>query len=209
MLVTIERIWIHIKPMKGLFFIPLAVYYLLLPSAAYELQKSPVYVAAGMAGALQEYVYTYAPAVSTFWLFLCLSEYIHGQGGELLWNPSAMTGLVIGIYLFQAVCLLPAAVWAGQDDGIMDLILQMFMIIFFMHGFSYFLCMVTRNVAAAVFVVLVYSVLSMAHIGTHSFWFQYSVLDQTDWISYGCTYLLAGAVFIPAAHIVAGKRAAG
>lgn len=205
---TVERIWIHIKSMRGLFFLPLAVYYLLIPFAAYVLQKSPLYEVAGMAGALKDYVYPYVPAVSVFWLVLCFAEYIQGQGGELLWNPSAMTGLAAGIYLLQLVCLLPAFVLAGQNDRIMDLLLQMLVIIFFMHGLAYFLCMVTRNTAASVFVVLVYSVLSMAHIGTHSQWFQYRTLDRTDWIFYGCGYLLAGILLFAAAHMIAKKRPA-
>lgn len=203
-----ERIWIHIKAMRGIFFVPLAVYYLLIPFAAYELQKSPHYEVAQMAGALQEYVYTYVPAVSTFWLFLCLAEYIQGQGGELIWNPSAMTGLAAGIYLLQFACLLPAFLLAQQNDEIVDLLLQMIIIIFFMHGLAYFLCMVTRNIAAATFVVLVYSIFSMANIGSRSLWCQYRVLDRTDWTGSGCGYLLAGILFFAAAHVLAGKRPA-
>lgn len=203
-----ERIWIHIKAMRGLFFVPLVVYYVLIPFAVYVMQQSPYYENAGIASILKEYVYTYVPAVSTLWLFLCLAEYIQGQGGELLWNPSVMTGLAIGIYLLQMICLLPALVLTLQESRITDLILQMFVIIFFMYGLSYFLCMVTRNTAAATFVVLLYSIISVAAIGDSSLWYQYRVLDRTDWIGFGCGYLLAGVLLFLAAYIVAKKKPA-
>lgn len=208
MITVFERIRIHIKAMRGMFIIPLAVYYILIPFAAYKLGKSPVYETAGMAALFGEYMYNYVPAVSTLWLFLSLREYVQGQGGELLWNASAMTGLSFGIYLLQFICLLPALILAQKDTELTGLVLQMMVIIFFMHGLAYFLCMVTGNIAAATLAVLVYSIFSTAVIGTHSFWYQYSVLHRTDWLVYGCGYFLAGCLFFMAAHAVAKIRPA-
>ena len=197
----IERLLLQVKEMKWLFLMPLVVYYALFPLLIYGYVKNP-FARIDQITVLYDISYTFVPILAVWWIFLFLREIVEGNGREILLLGGGVTSMLGLFYVLHSICMLPIFLFFDNtNDVITTLYLQMVIITFFMYGLAYLLCVLLKNVAIPILLVLIYSIFSTSSFEmlTH---FKYGILkDTTDWLSYGMIFLIVGIVFWCVGHV--------
>lgn len=199
MINILERTALQIKSMKLLFFVPILVYYLIIPLCVYGYTRNPI----GTVHLFTKFAdvgYTFVPIVSIWWIFLYLREVVEGEGKEIFILGGGITPVLINFYILHSVCMFPVFFFFDDKDGsVMDFYLQMLVITFFMYGLMYLLSVVIRDIAISLLVVLIYSIFSTSYTDVFN-WLQYGNMNNVDWLEQACVFLLMSIVFWVFAH---------
>lgn len=185
----IERVYMHAKGMKYLFFVPFIVYYLLLPFTIYAYKQNPIGNVEVITIA-SEFCYNFVPVISTWWIYMYFIESAEGEGREILILGKGITATVFAFYLLNAVSFIPICLVLNNREGAgITLMLQLLVITFLMYGVAYFLSFLLKSIAVSVFIVLCYSVFAVSYADILEILQYGRMLGNVDWI--GNTIILS------------------
>lgn len=170
----LERCYLQAKNMKWLFFVPLAVFYILVPLMAYASTLRPINPW-NLGDSLVDVSYLLVPVFSVWWLYLSLKEYLEGEGNELLVLSGGVGAVTAVFFCLTMVSWLPVFLfYDNSTDEITTLFLQMAVASFLMYGVVLAAAFLFRSVAAAILVALCFAV-----FGTSS------AVEELSFIKYG------------------------
>lgn len=155
-----ERTWLQIKGMKAMFLIPFVGYYVLIPLGVWAMSHSTEFV---LSDAITQMSYLLVPFLSTWWIYLISKEYVEGDVREVLLFDTGRTTNMLIYEIMNMLCVVPlfyVKVSYKFYPDILSLIEQLLIISFFMGGMAYCLCCVIKNITGAMFVIMLYSMIS-------------------------------------------------
>lgn len=164
-----ERTWLQIKGMKAMFAIPFVGYYVLIPLGVWAMSYSVDFV---LSDAIAQMCYLLVPFLSTWWIYLMAKEFVEGSGREVLLSSS---GGLINMLIYEFInmlCVIPlfyVRVSYIFYPDVLYLIEQLLIISFFMGGLAYCLCYLLKNITVAMFVIVLYSLISNYHFSNERF----------------------------------------
>lgn len=164
-----ERTWLQIKGMKAMFAIPFVGYYVLIPLGVWAMSYSVDFV---LSDAIAQMCYLLVPFLSTWWIYLMAKEFVEGSVREVLLSSS---GGLINMLIYEFInmlCVIPlfyVRVSYIFYPDILYLIEQLLVISFFMGGLAYCLCYLLKNITVAMFVIVLYSLISNYHFSNERF----------------------------------------
>lgn len=191
----LERCYLQAKNMKGLFFVPLVVFYIVIPLMAYAYTLSPL-TPQDVNITLAEVSYLLVPVFSVWWLYLSLKEYLEGEGNELL-VMSGGVGVVSGVFFCATVMsYLPVFLFYDNSmDEITDLFLQMVVVSFLMYGVVLASAFLFRSVAVAILATLCYAILGTSAVEGLSLIVYGRMQGRVMWFHEAIPLVVLGVVF--------------
>lgn len=111
---NLNLLWLtyyHLKSLRFLYWVPLAVLFLLLPVLSIEHVHSTGMSETTFLKTFME-LQRYVPFMATWWILFGLREYAEGNGKELLYvyKPSLLPDFFFHLYLVCAACSRPFCV---------------------------------------------------------------------------------------------------
>ena len=190
----LEQCYMQAKNMKILFFVPLAVFYIVIPLMVYAFTLNPL-GPQDPNTSLVDVSYLLIPVFSVWWLYLSLKEYLEGEGNELL-VMSGGVGAVSGVFFCAAVVSwLPVFLFFDNSkDEITALFLQMIVASFLMYGVVLAASFLFRSVAAAILAALCYAILGTSSVDKFSF-IKYGSMNDIMWFDSALPLIGLGIVF--------------
>lgn len=165
----LERCYMQAKNMKGLFFVPLAVFYIFIPLMAYAFSSNRLFPF-DLNTSLVDVSYLFVPAFSVWWLYLSLKEYLEGEGNELLVMSGGVGAVSAVFFCATVVSWLPVFLFYDDSTGeITDLFMQMIVASFLMYGVVLAVSFLFRSVATAILAALCYAILGTSAVEKFSF----------------------------------------
>lgn len=155
-----ERTWLQIKGMKTMFAIPFVGYYVLIPLGVWAMSHSMNFV---LSDAIAQMCYLLVPFLSTWWIYIISKEYVEGNGREVLLSSHGRLANMLIYECINMLCVIPlfyVRVSYIFYPDVIYLMEQLLVISFFMGGLAYCLCYVLKNITAAMFVIVMYSLIS-------------------------------------------------
>lgn len=155
-----ERVWLHIKSMREMFFVPLFGYFVLIPLGVWALSFEPEFY---LSSSISELCYLLVPFLSTWWIYLLLREYAEADGREVLILGKGTLFSAAVFCLLNTMCVLPllwVPVGYQYQNSIYYLVIEMMIVSFFMCGLVYFLVHFTKNITISMFIIVLYCALS-------------------------------------------------
>ncbi len=191
----LERCYLQAKNMKWMFFIPLIVYYILIPLMAYTYTLGPR-TPEDINATLVDVSYLYVPVFSVWWLYLSLKEYLEGEGNELLVMSGGIGAMSAVFFCATVVSYLPVFLFYDNSmNEITDLFLQMAVASFLMYGVVLAAAFMFRSVAVTMLITLCYAILGTSSVEEFSFieygHMQWSVM----WFHEALPLVVLGIVF--------------
>lgn len=176
-------VWIQWKGMKKIKYIPFLVNYILLPATILVLKRLPdssypeIYI--------EELVFLFIPALSTWWPVCILQEYIEGDGAETLrlYERSKLADVCAYLLLYY-LCIIPLIVCLMNlfPDIEPEIYLRLLTQCIFSVGAVYMFSFMFHSITAAFIPVLAYDLfagnriyrllesINMANIETSGFY---------------------------------------
>lgn len=181
--------------MKGLFFVPLVVFYIVIPLMAYAYTLSPI-APQELNITLEQVSYLFVPVFSVWWLYLSLKEYLEGEGNELL-VMSGGVGAVSGVFFcVTVISYLPVFLFYDNSmDEITNLFLQMTVASFLMYGVVLAAAFLFRSVAVAILATLCYAILGTSAVEEFSLIEYGSMQGNVMWFHDALPLVVLGIVF--------------
>ena len=193
MIMHLEHIYLQLRGVGTLFFVPLIMLYLVVPFIIFIYAKTST---KSLDVIFVNQCNFFIPILSTWWVFLVMKEYVEGDGNEVLYieNHSKLTE-VVGLFVCYDILLVVfftvASVFIG--DVAFSLFLQMSVVSFFYCGLAYVFLYLFKSIAIAFLPMICYSLYcsdglnaTISFFNTSTFW--------TDPLKYMIEMVIAGGV---------------
>ncbi len=191
----LERCYLQAKNMKWMFFIPLIVFYILIPLMAYAYTLGPR-TPEDINTTLVDVSYFYVPVVSVWWLYLSLKEYLEGEGNELLVMSGGIGAMSAVFFCATVISFSPVFLFYDNSMGeITDLFLQMTVASFLMYGVVLAAAFAFRSVAVAILAALCYAILGTSTVEEFSLIEYGSMQGSVMWFHEAMPLVMLGTVF--------------
>lgn len=200
-----ERMYLQIRNMGGLFFIPFVAYYVLIPFFTYITGMHPVYNLPAI-DRLSDVCYSIIPAVSVWWVYLQLRTYLENGGGEVFLLSGGILWQTFLFFVLNGLCLVPLFVWGKYaDEPVGDLYLQMLVISFLLSGMALFFVFTLKSLPVSMLLVLAFHLLSSFYIEEIAEYQYWGMMGESEWGVKGIEFMLAGIIFWISGGIAARK----
>lgn len=210
MKIFFERIYLHLKNIKALFFFTLIIVHLFLPFIgflSYKSENLDFYMS------VMEYALIVIPLSSTIWSLFILREYVEGKGNELLFigkNKIKFLECFIPFILFYVTIIFQFLIYIRLDNTFKFELIRLFFICFFFFSLMYFLVFLTKSVSLTLMVLIAYTILNVLIDGHDSiigflFYFNVSPYSKTLFINQSIPMLIFSSIFIAAALVINKK----
>lgn len=191
----LERMYLQIRGMRFLFFVPLIGYYLFIPIAAWAIGLNPIEHQT-ILERITQVSYRLVPILSTWWIFLVHKEYVEGEGKDVLILGGGIFSLTGIFFCLNIVCFFSSIIFLCTVEGsVINLIIQMSIISFFTCGLTYFLNFFLQNISVSALIVMIFCTLSV--LPSERFYeYQFLILqDNVSWINDGVKFIISGGIF--------------
>lgn len=152
-----ERIYMQIKGMRVMFFVPLIGYFALIPILSWVLSGSTGF---DINTRLSDVCYLVVPFLSTWWIYMVLKEYVEGDGREVLALGKNILPDIFFYSMMNIICALFILLIPTEDQVNFYLFIEMIIVAFFMGGLTFFLISFFRNITIAMMLIIFYSAAS-------------------------------------------------
>lgn len=192
---VLERCYLQAKNMKVLFFVPLFVFYIVIPLMAYAYTLSPI-APQDLNITLEQVSYLFVPVFSVWWLYLSLKEYLEGEGNELLVMSGGIGAMSAVFFCATVISFLPVFLFYDNSMGeTTDLFLQMTVASFLMYGVVLAAAFAFRSVAVAILAALCYAILGTSAMEEFSLIEYGSMQGSVMWFHEAMPLVVLGTVF--------------
>lgn len=190
----LERCYLQAKNMKWLFFVPLAVFYILIPLMAYAFTLNPI-APQDLNSSLVDVCYLLVPVFSVWWLYLSLKEHLEGEGNELLVMSGGVGAVSVVFFCLTMVSCLPVFLfYDNSTDEITTLFLQMAVASFLMYGVVLAAAFFFRSVAVAILAALCFAILGTSTVEKLSLIEYGRMMGSTMWYDEAKPLIVLGIV---------------
>ena len=202
-------VYIQKKSMGLLFYIPVAVNWILLPILTFLLYfrwGGGSFAAAEVLKLFQFFV----PFFNSWWLILAFSEYIEGRGNELYYIAGRMKSGLAVLWTARYFCLtgLPFVFYRIWLPTLGIEILRIFIECIFFAGITYFLLFITSSSASTLAVMLIYPTVSSFSTAPALQHLRYVCIEPWTlrlFLEKYCFFLVVGCVFF-AGGMIANRK---
>ena len=153
-----NRLYLQLKSIRFMFFVPLIAVHLVIPAfavATYLTDPAELYDRILLVSMI------IIPVSSVLWSLFILRESIEGKGGELLFIGRGRMKLfdcLIPFIMFYMTVIVQSLIYAFTVDfGFVREIARMFFVCFFFFALCYFFIFITRSVALTLMVLILYT----------------------------------------------------
>lgn len=160
----IERFWLQLKGMGVMFFLPVLGYIVFIPFCVMILNRGIDNVEDNFYTA-QHMCYQFMPILSIIWLYMFQTEYVEGEGREIL-----ILGRKITVFSFIYWVLNLPCIWIAlqllniPETRLTGLFFEMVIASFMICGLAFFLNFAVNSIALSILVVVFYIWLSNVNI---------------------------------------------
>lgn len=159
------RIYLHLKNLKILFFIPLFIINVLIPFLNY-IEYTQHGIGNELYMSILEYSQWLMPFVSVWWSLFALRDYIENDGNELLYVHKASQQF-IDIFLLFFLCILNITVIFSVYTLLIPSMkyeyVRILSICIFYFGIMFFLSILTKSTTIALLVVILYTIANICY----------------------------------------------
>lgn len=156
-----ERIYIHLKSIKILFFVPLVAVHIFLPIISiisYHNKNLDFYMT------VMEYSLIIMPISSVLWSLFILREYVEGKGNELLYvvkNKNIFLDCFVVFLLFYFTIVIHFLIYSLINKMFICEIIRLFAICLFFFELSILFVFLTHSVSLGLMALTGYSLLNI------------------------------------------------
>lgn len=197
MIQILERMYLHIRQMGVLFFIPFLGYFILIPLTVCAMGLNPIKQESVM-DRMTSVCYSLVPILSTWWIYLIHKEFIEGEGREILILGKGICVLTGLFFVLNIFCFLPVFIvdkMSGSDGTASNLFFQMIVVSFMTCGMAFFLSFSLQSIPISALIVMSFCILSI--VPNEKFQeYQFSVLQGDSlWHENAIPFIIAGGIF--------------
>ncbi len=153
---TFGKFMCQLLNMGLLFFVPLMVYYMLIPILICAFVQNPL-TGSEAYDYLEQFGYFVVPIFSTWWVHMFLKEYVEGDGREVLLLGGGIASLSFMFFLLHSITLLPMYLFFDNTQGeVTELFLQFQIISFLMCGITLYASTMLKSISLSALIVMAY-----------------------------------------------------
>lgn len=159
----IQRLYLHLKNMGGLVWVPVAVLDLLYPTLIYLSYRS-IGLDEYLMMSIQNISYTYLPFFSVWYVIFALHEYIESDGNELLYvckQKIRFADVAVLFVLYMINVTLYFVFFSFIFEGIWLAWLMLLCVCFMYFGMAYLLLYASGSVTMSIMVLLIYTLIAV------------------------------------------------
>ena len=194
LILHLKRMVYHLKSIGVLFFIPLAIVDIIIPTLNY-LEYTKYGVGEYLYINILQYSQWFIPFFSVWWIIFVLREYIESDGNEVLYVHSDRSKLPDVLFLFIAYVLNIAILFSIYTVLLPHMKYEFYKILsicVFYLGMVYFLSFLTKSTTITLMAALLYALASITFISNESvFPFYYTLKQVTPSIYFATCFPLA------------------